>query len=108
MENRNSILCTQCNKNKIFCKGFCNYCYRKNYKLTLKKSYINDIVFKSLLKKVEEGITISNACKLLNIDRNYLYDNISTSQKLQLKQTKTLNKFSNLKGLPPITYFDIE
>jgi hypothetical protein len=69
---------------------------------------INDIIFKSLLKKVEEGFTISDACKLLIIDRNYLYKSISTSQKLQLKQTKSANKFSHFKGLPPLTQFDNE
>jgi hypothetical protein len=102
---KNNEICSCGKTSKI--KGFCDNCYRKNYartkKVFLKKlskeySITNDVLFKSLLKKVEEGMTISGACKLLNINRGYLYNQISPSQKLELKQMKILSNNSSFKG----------
>jgi len=50
---------------------------------------ITDEIFSKVVKMVESGFTIQQACKKINIDRGVFYYKISKNQKSILKQAKT-------------------
>jgi len=50
-----------------------------------------NIVYKSVLEKVKQGVTITNALKVLKINSYDFYYNITGGQKKELLLYKTLN-----------------
>jgi len=78
-------------------KGFCRNCYQKNYWYTkhggtprIKKDY--NQVYNLVLKLVESGLTITDACKTLKIERSTFYRAITEQQKLELIAYKSIGQ----------------
>lgn len=78
-------------------KGFCRNCYQKNYWYTkyggsprIKKDY--NQVYNLVLKLVNGGLTITEACKKSKIERSTFYRTITEQQKLELKSYKSISK----------------
>jgi hypothetical protein len=92
----------KCECGKIsLAKGLCRNCYQKNY-FRKKNGFVRkgkskfniDDFFDKILEQVKNGMNISTACKLYNIDSTYLYKSMTTAQKSELisyKITATLN-----------------
>jgi DNA invertase Pin-like site-specific DNA recombinase len=77
-------------------KGFCRNCYQKNYWYTkhggkprIKTDY-NKVDYNLVLNLVENGLTITDACKTSKIERSTFYRAITEQQKLELIAYKSI------------------
>lgn len=111
---------TKTNKGKCECGCdatitiYCKKCYYKYYQRkasrlkgikpkTKKIRFVEQTLFNKILASIENGNTIENACKLNNISRRYLYENMSSIQKNIVTATKLSSTKSSFTYIADIT-----